>query len=96
MLNPGLPFTHICTGVFGTKLARIGQCGCDEGTFGACQLARGLAKVVLGTRIQTIDGAAHLYGVEVDLHNALLAPQQFYQSREIDLETFSHPASSRP
>lgn len=44
----------------------------------------------------TIDAVAHLHGVEIHFHDPLLAPNKFYQHREICLKTFPHPTVTWP
>ena len=50
----------------------------------------------LSNGIDTIDTIAHLNAVEIDLHDALLAPYQFDEYGEINLEALAYPRTARP
>ena len=52
--------------------------------------------MLLCHRLGTVDAIPHLNGVEVDLHDALLRPQQFDEHGEVSLKTFPHPRATRP
>ena len=86
-----LPLVHVGRGVLAAVFERIGQGGGDEGTVGARQGDGSAAEVLLGDCLGTIDAVAHLDAVEIDLHDALLAPYQFDEYGEIDLEALTNP-----
>ena len=52
--------------------------------------------MVFGYCIYAIDSVAHLDGVEVDFHNALLAPDELDECGEISLKSFAYPRPARP
>src|SRR3546814_18480083 len=50
-----------------------------------------MAEIALGARICTKGADAGLGYVEIDLHDPVLAPEQFDQHREPRLQAFAHP-----
>lgn len=44
----------------------------------------------------SIDAVAHLDGIEVDLHDAFLAPDEFDEHGEVGFQPLAHPAWLRP
>ena len=46
--------------------------------------------------LHAIDSVTSLYRVQIYLHDALLAPQQFNQCREVGFKALSHPCTARP
>ena len=52
--------------------------------------------MISGDRLCPVNAVAHLYGVEVDLHDSLFTPEEFNEEREVCLQSLSHPRSSRP
>ena len=87
---------HIGRGRSRTIFAGIRQCGGNEGTLALGQLGARQAEMPLGYGLGTIDAIAHLDGVEVDFHDALLAPHQFDECCEIGLKPFAHPSAAWP
>ncbi len=55
-----------------------------------------LVEAVAAGCFHAIDAVAHLDAVEVDLHDALLAPYILDEHCEIGLKALAHPAVSRP
>ena len=66
------------------------------GTLLASEVFGILAEVLLSNSLGTIDAIAHLDGVEIDLHDALLGPEEFDEGGEIDLKALAHPAAAWP
>ena len=91
-----LALQHVATGLGRIETAGIGQRSGNEGTLLTGKLRGAGVEMPFGHRIGTIDAVAHLDGVEIDLHDALLRPEEFYQHREINLETFAQPRTARP
>ena len=87
---------HVATGTGGIEPAGIGERGGDEGTLRARQVPGLTVEVPLGHGIGSIDAITHLNGVEIDLHDALLAPEEFNKYGEIGLEAFANPRTARP
>ena len=80
----------------GIKLARVGK---RHGYHGALRLAELLGAAMEMTLCHcfgTIYAIAHLDGVEIHLHNPLLAPHHFDEGGEIYLEALSHPCATGP
>ena len=90
MQYPALPFAHVGARVLRAEMARIWQCRGYQGTIGPCELARRTVEVLFGYGLDTIYSVAHLDGVEIDFHDALFAPEEFNEEREISLEPLSH------
>src|SRR3546814_16252055 len=55
-----------------------------------------MAEIALGARICTKGADAGLGYVEIDLHDPVLAPEQFDQHREPRLQAFAHPGPALP
>ena len=91
-----LALQHVGRGIGRAELAGIGQCGGNESTLGASEILCLTVEMVFRNCIGTVDSVAHLYGIELDLHYALLAPHYFYKTGEICLKTLAHPCASRP
>ena len=91
-----LAFQHVGSGIRGVETAGIGQRSSDEGTLGASELGCSSVEMILGNGIGTIYPLAHLDGVEIDLDDALLGPQQFDKGGEIDFKPLAHPRAARP
>ena len=91
-----LPFLHVSAGIGRTELAGVGQRGGNKGTLAAGEVFGILVEVLLGYGLGPIDAVAHLDGVEIDLHDALLGPEEFDECGEIDLKALAHPAATWP
>ena len=87
---------HIIGRILRGELTGIGKCGGYQGTVRTRQFRRLTAKMLFGNSLYTIDTVAHLDAVEIDLHDALLAPNELYQYREIGFKTLAHPRTPRP
>ena len=88
--DKSLSFLHVGTGRFGTEEQRVGQCGSDKGTVVARELGRIGVEMLFGHRLRPVDARSHLDGIEVYLHDALFAPEEFDKDGEIRLDTFSY------
>ncbi len=95
-LNPSLAFPHIVAGVSGIEAEGVGQCGGNERTLRTGEVGSSSREVLVGNSLYPIDAVAHLYGVQVDLHDALLAPHHFYKKGEIGFQSLAQPRASRP
>lgn len=49
-----------------------------------------------GYRGCSVYSVTHLYAVEIDLHNALLPPNGFYEQGEVCFESFAQPGTAVP
>ena len=78
------------------ELAGIGQRSGNEGTLAASEVFSILVEMLLSNGLGPIDAFAHLDGVEIDLHDALLGPEEFDDCGEIDLKALTHPAAAWP
>lgn len=83
-------------GVLGGEFPGIGQCGGYQRALGACEVDGLLVEMMLRTSLHAVDAIAHLYGVEIDFHDALLAPHQFDEKGEVCLKPLAHPTAARP
>ena len=81
MLYLALALLHVGARMQGAELAGIRQRGRYQGTFATKQILRLLVEMILRHGIHTIDSGTHLDAVEINLHDALLAPHQFYESK---------------
>ena len=70
-------------GVFRVACQWAGQRGCYECCLAWGETVGGGVEVELCHRFHTVDAVAHFYGVEVHFHNALFAPDIFYQEGEV-------------
>ena len=77
-------------------LPRVGQCGSDEGALAGAQIFGPDAEMLFGHRRDAVDAFAHLYRIEVDLHDALLGPEEFDEGGKVDLKAFARPAAPWP
>lgn len=91
-----LALQHIRAGVAGVEAAGIGQRNGYEGALAAGEFGSRSTEMVLCNSVGTIDAVAHLDAVQVDFHDALLAPQEFDEAGEIDLEALAHPGTAGP
>ncbi len=91
-----LTLYHVGRGGGGAETAGIGERGGYQGALGTGQFLGRAAEMTLGNSVGPIDAVAHLYGVEIDLHDALLAPHYLYETGEIGFKTLSHPRAPRP
>ena len=78
-------------GVEGAVAEGVGEGGCDEGAVGAGELTGGSAEVLPCHGVDAVDAVAHLDGVEVYFHDAVLAPDEFDEDGEIGFEAFAEP-----
>lgn len=53
-------------------------------------------EIVLGGRFGTIDTRTHLDDVQVNLHDAFLAPECFNQEGVVGLQPLAYPGTARP
>ena len=74
----------------------IGQRCCNEGTAVGIEVTRMTAKVFERHGFCSIDTVAHLDGIEIDFHNAMLRPEGLDEDGEIDFEGFACPRRSWP
>ena len=49
----------------------------------------GTFEMLLGHSLRSVDTIPHLDGVEIDLEDAFLTPENFYQGREVNFKAFS-------
>ncbi len=88
--------SHISARIARGKLPRVRQRGGNQRAIVAREVSRALAEVVFGASLDAVYAVAHFDGVEINLHDALLAPKQFDEGGEINLETFAHPRPPGP
>ena len=86
-----LAFEEIGCGMGAVEPERVGQRSGYKGTLLLGQARGGGGEMVLRHCLGSVDAVTHLYGVEIDFHDALLAPHEFDEEGEIGLETFAHP-----
>lgn len=91
-----LALQHIRAGVAGIEATGIGQRNGYEGALAAGEFGSRSTEMVFGHCVGTIDAVAHLDAVQVDLHDALLAPQEFDEAGEIHLEALAYPGAAGP
>ena len=96
MFNLSLALLHISTRIQGTELSRIRQRSSYQGTLATEEILRFLVEMILSHGIDTIDTRSHLDTVEIDLHDALLAPHHFDEKGEIHLKSLAGPGTARP
>lgn len=89
-------FAHAGGGVAAVTLQGIGKRDGDVGALFAGQFVGRGAEVDARHGVGTIDALPHLDGIEIDLHDALLAPNGLYQEGEIGLEALAQPAAVLP
>ena len=94
--DAGLTLEHIGGWRLAGELTGIGQRGGNESTLTASEVFGILMEMLLGNSLGAIDAIAHLDGVEIDLHDALLGPEEFDECSEIDLKTLAHPTAAWP
>ena len=94
--DAGLALEHVGGRRLAGELAGIGQRGGNEGTLAASEVFGIFVEMLLSNGLGSIDAFAHLDGVKIDLHNALLGPEEFDECGEIDLKALAHPAATRP
>ena len=94
--DAGLALEHVGGWRLAGELAGIGQGGGNEGTLTTSEVFGILMEVLLGNGLGPIDAIAHLDGVEIDLHDALLGPEEFDECGEIDFKAFTHPTAAWP
>lgn len=90
------PFYHVWRGRETGESPGIGKSSSYLRTFPACQFLCRFPEMVVGTRFHAIDAIAHLYRVEIYLHDPLFSPKGFDENREIHLQAFSYPRTSLP
>ena len=91
MLYLALALFHVGTGIAGAKLAWVGKGGCNQGTLSTEEILCFLVEMILSHSIHSIDARSHLDAVEIDLHDALLAPHHFDEEGEVNLEALASP-----
>ena len=72
-------------------LQGVGQRHGNVGTLVLSELVGCGIEVDACDRIGAIDALAHLDGIEIDLHDAFLAPNAFNQEREIGFQALAQP-----
>ena len=87
---------HISAGIGRVKLQRIGQSGGNQCRVALRELTGVFVEILVGAGLHTIDAIAHLYGVEIHLHDALFTPYFLYKESEIGLKAFPYPAVPLP
>ena len=91
MLYLALTLLHIGTRMKRTEFAGIRQCSSNQGALVTEKILRFLVEMILSHSIHTIDSRSHLDTVEINLHDALLAPHHFDEKGEIHLEALAGP-----
>ena len=94
--DAGLALEYVGGRRLAGELAGIGQRDGNEGTLAASEVFSILVEMLLSNGLGSIDAFAHLDGVKIDLHNALLGPEEFDECGEIDLKALTHPAAAWP
>lgn len=84
-----LAFQHVSGRIGRIEATGIGQRHRNQGALGLGEL-RGLrVEVPLSDSIGAIDAVTHLDGIQIDFHDALFRPEDFYQRREIDFKALA-------
>ena len=91
-----LSFQHIGGWSAAAVAQGIGQCGCYQGTVGACQFMCRPGEMQLCHSLYSVDAISHFDGVQVNLHDAFLAPDQLDEYSKIHLQPLSHPTGCGP
>ena len=71
-----LALPHVGRGRLATVSSGVGERGGYQCAVGAREVVGVDAEVLLGHGLHAVDAVAHLDGVEIDLHDALLAPKR--------------------
>jgi hypothetical protein len=96
MFNLSLALLHISARIQGAELSRIRQRSSYQGTLATEEILCFLVEMIFCHGIDTIDTRSHLDTVEIDLHDALLAPHHFDEKGEIHLKSLAGPGTARP
>ena len=97
LLHDGrLPPEDVRRGVFATEFQWIGKgCG-DKSAIWACQGDCGPSEVLLRYSFGPIDAVTHFDGVEIDFHDAFLAPDELNQDGKVGFQALTNPAGIWP
>ena len=87
---------QVAGGLCGVALQRGGVAGGDEGGLPRTEMLGAAMVVVLRGGLGPVDARPHLDDVEIDLHDALLAPECLDQEGVIGLQPFPHPGALGP
>lgn len=74
--NAVLPVPDICGRIFGTEFERIGQRGGNQCRLRCRKFGGGGVEMFPGNRLDTINSVSGFHAIEVDLQDALLAPEK--------------------
>ena len=82
--------------MFAGILPGVGQRGSYQGTLATAQVFGLNTEMCFCHGRGPVDAVAHLYRIEIYLHDALLRPKQFDECGEVDLEALARPTAPRP
>jgi DNA helicase II / ATP-dependent DNA helicase PcrA len=91
MFYLSLALFHISARMQRTEFARIRKRSCYQRTLATKQVFRFLVEMIFCNRIHTIDTRSHLNAVEINLHDALLAPHHFDEEGKVDFKSLAGP-----
>ena len=75
---PPLATVHVACGVGGVHAEGVGEGYGYHGTLVACEVFGVTSEVLLRYCLRSIYAIAHLDGVEIDFHDAMLVPEELY------------------
>ena len=90
-LDGGGATAHVGGRMSGIALQGVGERDGYQGALPAGEIFGRLVKPLSGHCFGSVDAGAHLYGVEVDLQDALFGPKELYQHCKICFEAFTYP-----
>lgn len=70
-------------------MKRIGQADCNGNRLPAGEFAGGAVKILVGGGFGPVDAGTHFYYVQVDFHNPVFGPEQFYQDGPVGFPDFA-------
>ena len=96
LLDGVVHLLHFGTWMGAVAVQGIGQRDGDIGALVFGQAVGGGVEIDVCHGVGTIDALAHLDGVEIDLHDAFLAPDFLNQKGEISLQALTQPRPVLP
>ena len=89
---PPLATVHVACGRGGVHAEGVGESDGYHGTLVACEVFGVTSEVFLRHGLCSVDAIAHLYGVEIDLHDAMLVPEELYEDCEVGFHALAGPS----